>query len=117
MRYQHQLTEALRVEYPHLLAEPWIEFYDAVERRHASPDVVLLQPERTILIEAKLGYRTTGWMQLESLYQPLAEFLWGKPTVLVLAVKHPKWMEPTLDGDLAAVGQLSEGRHLLHWMP
>jgi hypothetical protein len=97
--------------------EPWIAYTDQRRSGHACPDGVLVLRDRVVLIEAKLSYNTRGWTQLDSLYRPLAEIIWGLPVVRVLVVKHPRAQRPQVEdvGELETLGY--GGAFLWHWMP
>lgn len=81
---------------------------------------MLLFDDRVVLIEAKLSFNVRGWTQLQHLYHPIAQVLWGLPTVLVMATKNPKWAKPQVEdiGELETLGVSNPPKQFLwHWMP
>src|SRR5690349_13859238 len=64
-----------------LEVSPWFCFIDATEQRHyCQPDLLLVAPDRMIVVECKIRWTTDAWWQLRKLYIP----------VLAVALKKPE---------------------------
>lgn len=73
---------------PEVVSAQWIEFEDENGAGNAQPDHVLIAEETLWIFENKLTYTKEGWHQLDDLYKPLCEQIWGLPPILVLVCKN-----------------------------
>lgn len=92
IRFQQKVHEDLRelARYGELKPEIWIQYRDTYGIHYCSPDDVLVLPNRVMIVESKLSLRRyeTARTQLKALYKPVLEYIYQRPTILVLAFKH-----------------------------
>lgn len=68
--------------------QPWFQFHDlGIGKGFANPDIVIEFPDRICLIETKLTGGPHGRLQMEWLYRPILEKVFGKPVVCLLVCK------------------------------
>jgi hypothetical protein len=96
--------------YPMALHNPWIAFADANGSGFACPDIVV--PSARLLIEVKLSYTPLAIPQIEDLYLPLVEALWGAspPWKRLIVVKY--WKGPAPEVLLSSLDEGVAGRTL-----
>ena len=84
---------------------PWIRYYDRDGSFWCQPDLVVATANRAIIIEAKLSLRrlSTALKQLNGLYRPCVEFIFGLPVVQCVAFRH--WVPEADDGTLSMVDE------------
>lgn len=73
----------------------WVQFRDGGGYGYAEPDGWIEYPDRIFLFECKLTGGVAGKMQMEGLYKPLLEKIFGKPCVCLLICK---WINPGTPG-------------------
>lgn len=114
VRYERQLAKQLGAGWRH---GQWIEFEDANGRGWAQPDFILIGQRRLVVLEAKYTWVPEAMAQLDLLYRPLCEALWGLPVVGFVVCKN---LIPQIQGNLwTDLGEMLEiGRNLdcLHWI-
>lgn len=97
--------------------QPWIQFEDANGWGLASPDIVLVAPDRVVVLEAKLSQTAAAEHQLVKTYFPLLSLLFAKPVFGIQVCKnmyeHPKHSVRNLVGHLD--GDLDEILPVMTW--
>jgi hypothetical protein len=66
----------------------WFQFLDANGKGLCQADAVVEFDTFVLVVEIKLTQCFAGINELQTLYRPLAEALWGKPTVGLLLCKN-----------------------------
>lgn len=97
----------------------WFEFVDANGHGYCSPDLILIQRSRVVVIEAKLTDGIAGRHQLENLYRPVLEKTFDLPVQPILALRHMTHeaaSEPytSIENLLSLVP--AHGLAVLHWL-
>jgi hypothetical protein len=88
VRYEKKVLHELRnLALARIHYHQWIEFLDANGRGHAEPEAYIEFPERLLLFEMKLSGGPMARLQMEGLYKPLLEHIYGKPVVCLLITK------------------------------
>ena len=89
-RYEKKVLQALEKQFRvddsvTLRPSPWIAFSGAPsEERHCQPDLLLVTESEVLLCEIKLSHTLDAYWQLERLYRPVVEKLFGaRPVRLV----------------------------------
>lgn len=72
--YEKALASAL----PVALHGQWLEFIDKNGKGFAQPDFIMDYEDEIIVLETKYTWVAEGHSQIELLYKPLLERLWGK---------------------------------------
>lgn len=71
--YQHATSDSIEVS-------PWFCFVDDSHKRHyCQPDLLLVSPNRVVVVEVKLRWSLDAWWQLRHLYLPVLEVALRKP--------------------------------------
>ena len=71
--------ELRKLALPRLLVGPWLAFHDAAGPGLAQPDFLAWTRRGTpLLIEVKLGYSAEAWEQMDLLYLPLVQQIFGE---------------------------------------
>ncbi len=85
-----QLTQLLKLHAPSLKLFPaaWVEFSDAEGRGFAQPDFFAVGAGHVWLFEFKLTQTPVAFLQMEELYTPLLEAIYGLPVVQVQVCKN-----------------------------
>lgn len=65
----------------------WIEFVDKNGRGLAEPELYAVLRDCVVLFEMKLTGGPAGKMQLEGLYAPLLQHIYGKPVLCMLVCR------------------------------
>lgn len=91
---------------------PWIRYHEQNGTYWCQPDIVVETANRSVIIEVKLSLRRLGTAlkQLNGLYRPCVEFIFGRPVTACVAFRH--W---TPDADHEALGMIDDPRELL-WL-
>lgn len=66
----------------------WLEFQDAIGHGYAQPDILLIYPDRIVVLECKLSQTESARGQVMGLYKPLLEQLMGLPVFGVQVCKY-----------------------------
>ncbi len=97
----------------------WIKFRDSVGSGHAQPDAFLVQQELVLLAEIKLTQTLLAEDQMNLLYKPLLQFIFGRPVVCVQICKglrvDPKEMQVQDLNELLRFPR--PGCFTYHWLP
>lgn len=130
-------TKALGLRYEKALAKLipeakhglWINFKDLNGWGWCQPDLLVRnfrwkmatgrEQLWTLILEAKLSYTVNGHLQIEELYAPVVERLWGQPCLGIVVCKHlSDAAEPKIitDNLRQALDLAARGRSILHWM-
>ena len=88
LRFERSMVKRVSAWFPgdEVLAGPWIHYGDSNGPGFAQPDIVCLK--RKIVFECKLGFRNEALIELEELYLPLCERVWGEGFRGVVLAKH-----------------------------
>jgi hypothetical protein len=87
LRFERSTFRWIKKDFPDALHAPWIQFEDSNGTGWASPDIVI--PSRKILVEVKLSRIDSAIAQVERLYLPLVNVVWGEgPWSRVIVVKY-----------------------------
>lgn len=87
LRYEECVANALARRFPCAQHGMWLRFRDVNGWGYAQPDVVLRGSREVVIVECKLTYTKAALRQLEGLYMPLLEMLWGLPTRGIVACR------------------------------
>lgn len=83
IKYEKSLASAL----PVALHGQWIRFGDRNGLGFAQPDFLLELGDRMVVLETKYTWVAEGHSQIELLYRPLVEEIWGKPVLGIVVAK------------------------------
>lgn len=88
LRFERSMVKRVSAWFPgdEVLAGPWIHYGDSNGPGFAQPDIVCLK--RKIVFECKLGFRNEALIELEELYLPLCERVWGGKFQGIVLAKH-----------------------------
>lgn len=96
----------------------WFEFVDANGHGFCSPDLVRVEHQRVVVVEAKLTDGIAARHQLERLYTPVLAHIYKKPVLCIVALRHmtnesQSTVPYTSIGAALAPG---DGLRLFHWL-
>lgn len=105
---------------PNYLPGPWFHFTgDNNAFRKCQPDGILELSNAVLIVEIKSQHCLRAWWQLRKLYQPVVEFAFKKPVVVVEVVRtgnlvdeHPELTLPVVARQLA----LHASQQVKHFM-
>jgi hypothetical protein len=114
LAYEKLVAQAI----PGALHGQWFDFLDAAGPGCCCPDVLLLAKRATVCIEVKLTDCDEGREQLSLLYAPILRWIYQKPVLLVLVVKHLTPRSTLVVEDLRSALRLAESGAIptLHWL-
>lgn len=116
LRYERALAKALApYGFIHGL---WFEFVDANGHGYCSPDLVAVQSDRVLVVEAKLTDGEAARHQLQHLYRPVLEKVFRKPVHPVVALRHATYETGKLHDSIETVLSRSVlwPPPVLHWL-
>lgn len=96
----------------------WLVFHDSAGPGYCQLDFHLECADGVVVMEAKLGWVPEGHSQLELLYRPVVEKIWGKPMIGLVIAKR---LVPACSGAIAqslpsAIAAARSCRNVvLHW--
>ncbi len=111
------LKSAVGPEYE-VMNGPWFSYKDVNGFGHAQPDHLLVGREEVIILESKLTQTDRGRIQLETLYRPLVEYVFGpRPVRTVMVCKNLRVWTKSLVTDLEHVLNAHNSLPLVfHWI-
>ena len=113
LRYEAALARAL----PSALHNPWYEYLDANGPGWASPDILTKYRGHVVVLECKLTDIAAAEAQLQELYFPIVELVYGLPAKGIVVVRSlvtrpdPSRVVTSLAAALAAPGV-----PIWHWL-
>lgn len=72
----------------------WLRFVDEGGSGCAQPDLFKVFPTHVLLLEVKLTHTEFAWPQMEGLYKPLLEEIFGRPVTTVQVCKNLRGYVP-----------------------
>ena len=114
MTYEKLVAKAI----PGAVHGQWFEFVDVNGPGCCSPDILLLGAKATVVIEVKLTDCDAGREQLSLLYEPVLRWIYQKPVLLVLVVKHLTPRSAFVVEDLRSALRIAQSGRIptLHWL-
>jgi hypothetical protein len=117
VRYEREVAKALG---PGARAGQWFQFEDANGPGWCQTDLLVVGKRNALVLEAKLTWLSGAHRQIEQLYRPIVEKVYG---LVVLPVVVCKNLVPGMPGDYQVVAGLAAalevaragGRAVLHW--
>lgn len=113
VRYERNLAKAL----PGWRHGQWIEFEDQNGRGWAQPDFIHQFGRKLVVLEAKYSWVPEAIGQLELLYRPLCEAIWGREVLGFVVCKN---LVPGVKGriwsDLSEMIAGGKPLDCLHWI-
>lgn len=119
LRYERALAKALLVHgFQHGL---WFEFKDLNGYGYCSPDLIRVDRDCVIVIEAKLTDGLAARHQLKNLYIPVLGMVFQKPVAPVVALRHVTYevtseLHDSITEALATVCTRQWPPSVLHWL-
>jgi len=94
----------------------WLSFRDANGWGLAQPDAYVVMERSVLLLEVKLTLTDSAWPQLELLYRPLLEKIYGKPVTTVQVCKKLRGFLPEgmVEDLVCFCGDAKAGRWVWH---
>ena len=87
-----------------LLTSQWFKYEDQTGEHFCQTDVILVQPTRLVIFEAKLSHRPSAEFELRDLYGPVCRAVWDLPQVHVEVCKY--WRGEVDGYDIVPTGKL-----------
>lgn len=91
----------------------WIEYQDINGLGYAQPDIFIVQDEVLHLLEVKRTQTTAGWEQMEDLYEPLLQHIYGLPVHKCLVCQNLRWVPSCTLDSVDEVGPEDSTLHFL----
>lgn len=89
LAFQRKITkEICSLGLGRVFAEPWFVYKLRSVLRYCSPDIIIEQPNRIIVVEIKLTWQPEIDNKLRNLYTPIAKHVFRKPVKAVLVVRN-----------------------------
>lgn len=100
-----------------LVSSQWFSFFDSVGPGYCQIDHYLICPGFIILIECKLTQSDSAPDQMDKLYRPILEMIYGVPVVCVQVCKNLRKYPPNAIGDITdLVFKPRRGIHTWHYL-
>ena len=96
----------------------WIEFMDAAGHGYCQLDFHHCCLDGVVVLESKLSWVPEGHSQLELLYRPVVEMIWGKPMIGLVVAKRltPECKAAIAQTLPSAINAAKSSRKVvLHW--
>ena len=102
-----------------LIVGPWIGFEDSKGVGICQPDLLVVGTYSTLILEAKLKQSKRALVQLQHLYAPLAEKVWGQGCVCIQVFKWPSCDKTTqwVNNPQEALDSRKAFVHYWHYIP
>lgn len=80
---------------------------------YAQPDVFIVQDNVLHLLEVKRTQTTAGWEQMEDLYEPLLQHIYGLPVHKSLVCQNLRWTPSCILDSVDEIGPEDATLHFL----
>lgn len=113
--YEKALGKALPSQFLH---GPWFQFMDRNGLGHCQPDFIVKLRDRLLVLEVKYSWVPEGHSQIERLYQPVLERIFGLPVLGVVVCKRlrPEMGHSQVFGGLREAIASQAAVRVLHWL-
>ena len=96
LAYEKKVGRKLRRLWPDLVSGQWFEYSDANGVGCCQVDHYVVLDYQVVVFECKLSQTPVGFSQIDLLYRPILEMVYGKPVTGVQVCKHLREIDPRI---------------------